>query len=157
MNGKRIREELEAGLAETRTYLLSHHEPAQYHRCYRLSVRGRTVRLCARCLGIYPGIAIGVAAAATDVAPNVQPAMVLLFPALALVDWTVTTFTATGGANGIRTGSGLFLGIAYGLGLWMLLVDGVIWVVLVGLGYGGVAAVLLARKYGVGSFAEESS
>lgn len=153
MIGKHTREELGAGLAETRRYILSHHEPAEYHRCYRLSVRGRDVHLCARCLGIYPGIATGLAVAALDVVPGIQPAVLLFFPAFALLDWTVTTFTTIGGRNGLRTGTGMLLGIAYGLGLWLLLVDGVIWVSLVGLGYGGVAVSLLARKYRVGPFA----
>lgn len=157
MIGTHTREELRAGLAETRRYLLSHHEPEAYHRCYRLSVRGHVVRLCARCLGIYPGIAIGLMAAAFHVATGLQPVMLLFFPAFALIDWTVTTFTASEGTNVIRTGTGTLLGIAYGLGLWMGLVDGASWVPLVGIGYGSLAAVLLARVHRVGPFAVESS
>ena len=55
-------EEFREGVAETRRYLLSHHEPEEFDRCYAPSVRGRRVHLCARCCGVYPGIAAGLLA-----------------------------------------------------------------------------------------------
>ncbi len=57
------RSEVRAGLAETRRYLLSHHKPEEWNRCHAVGIPGRKrpLRLCARCSGIYPGIALGVA------------------------------------------------------------------------------------------------
>lgn len=135
--------EIQAGLAETRRYLLSHHEPEEYHRCYGLSVRGRVVRLCARCLGIYPGIAVGLAAFGAGVAAGYQTVLIAFLPAVALCDWTVTTFTGRAGRNSIRTLSGLCLGLAYGLGLGHVLIAGRLGVLVVGVGYASVAAPLL--------------
>lgn len=56
------RVELETGLTRTRRYLLSHHEPEDYHKCWRLQAFGHHHHLCARCTGIYPGILAGLLA-----------------------------------------------------------------------------------------------
>lgn len=135
--------EFREGVTETRGYLLSHHEPHEWYRCYRPVILGRRVRLCARCSGIYPGIVAGVLAYLSGPPSLVSIALVATLPLPALVDWLLTTFTARRGYNAVRTATGLSLGFAYGLGLGLLLGDGDPRVVLVGLAYGVAAAGLL--------------
>lgn len=139
--------ELRAGLAETRQYLLAHHEPAEYDRCYRVRVRGREEHLCARCLGVYLGILVGLLAVRYGGATDLQFLAIATLPALALVDWTLTALGDFDGTNPVRTGTGLALGIAYGLGLGRLLFVGDARVVGIGLGYAVVAGVLLLRSF----------
>lgn len=136
--------EFRRGLARTRRYLLSHHEPTDYDRTYRALVSGRSVRLCARCSGVYPGILAGLLAAT---ATGWRPALVwiLLLPLPALIDWTVTRFTDRSGYNAIRTATGFGLGVGYGLGVVALLLDGDLRVVAIGACYAIVAGILLRR------------
>lgn len=135
--------ELRAALRATAPYLLSHHEPAAYDRCYAPAVRGRRVRLCARCLGIYPGVAAGLLAWLAGPPLPTAFALVAILPAAALLDWAVTTFTQRAGLNAVRTATGGLLGYAYGLGLARL-AGFDLRVLAVGVAYGVVAAALLA-------------
>ncbi|OAQ51944.1 hypothetical protein HTG_14930 [Natrinema mahii] len=112
------RAELRKGLAETRTFLLAHHLPAEFDRCYAVTVFGRRLHLCARCLGVYPGIAAGLLASFVWNGAGLLAVAVL--PAPALFDWTVTTFSARRGSNPVRTVTGFLLGCGYGLGLALL-------------------------------------
>jgi len=139
-----VRAEMRTALAETRRYLLSHHEPSDYHRCHRLDIGGRPVHLCARCSGVYPGIAVGVGLFLTEVLASLQLVLVALLPLPALVDWSVTHFRPPEGSNAVRTATGGLLGVGYGLGLGHLLVAREPVVLGVGLGYGLLAAVALA-------------
>lgn len=146
---------LRAGLLEgwraTRPYLLSHHRPSEYDRCYALAVGDRTVRLCARCSGIYPGIALGLLLGVRSPAWLPTLAVVALGPLPALLDWARTAGAdAPSGSNPVRTATGALLGIAYGLGLVALLAGHDWRVLAVGLGYGALAAVLLSRAGGAG-------
>ena len=132
------------GLSETRPYLLSHHEPADYDRCYAVPVRGRRVRLCARCTGIYPGVALGVAFAFLA-APAASTALVVaaVLPVFALVDWARTAFTGASGSNPVRTATGALLGAGYGVGVVAFLTSLDPRLLAVAVAYGGVAAGLL--------------
>lgn len=138
--------ELRAGLAETRRYLLSHHEPADYDRTYAVSVRGRRERLCARCTGVYPGILLGLVAGLLEAGPLASTALLLVLALPALVDWTVTRFTPRSGHNLVRTATGLLLGYGYGLGLVAISLRSDLRVLAIGAGYGLVAAALLWRR-----------
>ncbi|WP_340098827.1 DUF2085 domain-containing protein [Salinibaculum salinum] len=114
-------QELRHGLRETRKYLLSHHVPAERYRCYAPRVRGHQIHLCARCSGIYPGIALGVAAQLLELSPLTAFLFVAICPLPALADWHLTTFTSRRGSNLVRTATGALLGYGYGLGLVYLL------------------------------------
>ncbi|MHB9287756.1 DUF2085 domain-containing protein [Halobacteriales archaeon Cl-PHB] len=140
------RGELRRGLAETKRYVFSHHPPSEYDRCYAPVVFGRRVRLCARCSGVYPGIAGGLAAGLGLDGMLTSLVLVLGLPLPALVDWALTAFTDRRGSNPVRTLTGLLLGYAYGLGLVRLLAGGDLRVLAVGLGYGLLAGLLLARQ-----------
>lgn len=135
--------EFRAGVAETRRYLLSHHEPREWYRCYQPVVLGRRFRLCARCSGIYPGIAAGLLGYGFGPSFVTSIALVVLLPLPALVDWILTTFTPRRGYNAVRTATGLLLGYGYGLGLGLVLGDATIGVLLVGIGYAIVTFCLL--------------
>lgn len=75
------------------------------------------------------------------------PWLVACGPAPALADWGVTTFTDRHGSNAVRTASGLLLGAGYGVAVPWFLTDRPLWLLWVALGYGGVAAALLARTH----------
>ncbi|WP_336002074.1 DUF2085 domain-containing protein [Halorientalis halophila] len=136
--------EIRAGLRRTAPFFLSHHLPDEYHRCHTLSIRGRTVRLCARCSGIYPGIVLGMAAALWGLWRPWHALAILAFPAPALVQWALVTFGDRRGRNATRTVTGLLLGVGYGLGVVTFLGDPFAPVPLVAaIGYGGLAGVLL--------------
>lgn len=141
------RGELRKGLAETRRFLLAHHLPSEFHRCYSPVVRGRRVHLCARCLGIYPGIVAGILS--YFVGPQaVDPlALVAICPAPALLDWGITTFRDPRGYNAVRTATGALLGYGYGLGIALLAFDAALAVLAVGIAYAVVAALLLYHSW----------
>ncbi|NHN48583.1 DUF2085 domain-containing protein [Halostella sp. JP-L12] len=138
-----LRRELAAGLRRTAPYLLSHHDADERDRCHALRVRGRTVRLCARCAGIYPGIALGlwIAGGSRWAAPL---SLIAVLPAFALVDWAASAFAGADGGNAVRTATGALLGLGYAFGAVRLLRDppapGVL---AVGVAYALVAATLL--------------
>lgn len=140
------RAELRSGLAETRQYILSHHPPSQYDRCYAPVVGSGTVHICARCAGIYPGIAAGLLAFALAPAATKGMLLVAVLPIPALVDWVVTTLLERRGYNVVRTVTGAALGYGYGLGLGHLFVGGDIRVVLVGAAYALLAGVALLTE-----------
>jgi len=136
--------EFQKGVDETRRYLLSHHEPDEFDRCYAPTVRGRRVRLCARCSGVYPGIAAGLVAVAVGPPAPTGIGLVALLPLATLAEWSATAFTAREGTNPGRTATGVLLGYGYGLGAG-LLVGGDLRVLAVGAVYGIAALGLLAR------------
>lgn len=136
--------ELRRGFAASRGYLLSHHLPSERHRCYTMRIRDRQVHLCARCSGIYPGIAVGLLAYALAPPQFASVLLVTLLPLPALVDWTVTAFTDRRGHNVARTATGALLGYAYAVGLANLFVDGEIVVFALGLTYALLAGILLS-------------
>lgn len=145
------RSELAKGWDQTRQYLLSHHESDEWDRCYTPRIFGRRVRLCARCLGIYPGILLGLLVTTLLQLPVSHYYLVVLLPLPALVDWTVTSFSAWDGYNAVRTVTGLLLGVGYAVGLVHVVGDADFGVIAVGGIYAIAAAALLARANSRGS------
>ena len=138
--------EVRSALAATRPYVLSHHEPAEWDRCYAPAFGGRRVRVCARCLGIYPGIVAGLLATLAGASAPTGLAVVALLPLPALVDWAVTAFTPRRGSNPVRTATGLALGYAYGVGLETLVTTGDPRVLAVGAAYALIAGLLVSVR-----------
>lgn len=136
--------EVKVALRRTSSYLLSHHQEGAHHRCYAFSWQGRTVRVCARCLGIWPGIIIGIILpGAILLSPVASIAAVAVLPSFALIDWARSAFTARKGTNAVRTLTGLLLGIAYGIGITLLMSPARWSALAVGAGYIVVAGALL--------------
>jgi uncharacterized membrane protein len=135
------RVELRLALASIAPYLLSHHRVDERHRCHRLPVGDRQIALCARCSGVYPGIAVGLFVFLLGVGSGLWAPVVALGPLPALLDWAVTTFTDRRGHNAVRTATGAALGVAYGLAVPWFLTTATTWLVAVALCYGAAAAV----------------
>jgi len=136
-------QEFRTGVARTRRYILSHHEPCRWYRCYNVGLFGRRVRLCARCSGIYPGIIAGLLAYVVYTVPINMLYIIAIAPLPALIDWSLTTFTAHRGTNSVRTITGLLLGYGYGLGIGQVFINNNYQVIIIGIIYGAVAAALL--------------
>lgn len=135
--------ELRKGLAETRRYVLAHHLPSEFYRCYSPVVFGRRVHLCARCTGVYPGIVAGILAYSTGFQGSDALLAVAVLPLPALVDWTLTTFRDEKGYNVVRTATGALLGCGYGLGLSVALLEFAPAVFVIGAVYGTISGLLL--------------
>lgn len=138
--------ELRAGLAAAVPFLLSHHVPADWDRCYAPVVFGQRVHVCARCSGVYPGIVAGLIVSALGPAVLTDLVLVAVLPLPALVDWTVATFTTRRGTNSVRTYTGLLLGYGYGLGLTILLSGPRLPVLGIGAVYAVAAGFLVSRS-----------
>lgn len=135
--------ELREGVSRTRRYVLSHHEPSEYYRCFTLDAFGQRLHICARCAGIYPGILLGLVAYVIAPAEFSSTVLVAVLPAPAIVDWFITSLTDRRGYNALRATTGSFLGYGWGLGIALTVSESNLYVPLIGLGYGLVAVVLL--------------
>ena len=99
-------------------FLLSHHHPEEFDRCWKL---GR-VHVCARCLGLYPVLFATLAAQFAFHAPlehslDLPIALGLLAPAL--FDWAHGRFRPHAFSNPWRTSTGVLLGLALGRTLFI--------------------------------------
>lgn len=122
MNTKMIFSETKIALKETSKYILSHHQPEEYYKCYSLNILNKKIHICSRCLGIYAGILIGIIFFHPDT-QNLRYYYLLLafLPLFTLIDWSVSTFKIHRSYNVVRTVFGVLLGISYFIGLIILL------------------------------------
>lgn len=133
---RRLGEAREA-LESSTPYLLSHHAPRDYYRCYSIA----SFQVCARCAGIYPGILAGLLYSSTG---QVLPlGLIALLPAPALVEKYFTGVKNRAGYNSARSLTGFLLGLGYVAGLVRLLRLFEPVLVLVGFFYVAAALVLL--------------
>lgn len=102
------------------------------------------MHVCARCLGIYPGIAAGVLASLAAPAAFAHVLLVAVLPLPALVDWALTALVERRGYNAIRTTTGALLGYAYGLGLAYLFGEFDVRILVIGVAYAVAAGTLLS-------------
>ncbi len=100
-------------------YLLSHHTSARSCRTLRLTVRGRTLHLCARCTGQFAGIVAGLTVFGISeglrfpVFSLVVQSITSLLPLLAAWDWTSQALGQRESTNLLRLASGGLLGVAF--------------------------------------------
>lgn len=99
-------------------FWLSHHHAEELDRTYKLG----SIRLCARCLGVYPVLFAAIAAQLALRAPLETKldgliAVGLLLPALA--DWAFGRFRPHAFSNLWRTATGVMLGVALGRTLYV--------------------------------------
>ncbi len=92
---------------------LSHHKPDEYYRCYRLTIVDRELFLCARCIGIYLGIASGFIA--FRLVNELDWVIGLTFTPLSLTifDWAYSRTITANGSNFLRTLSGFGIGVSF--------------------------------------------
>jgi len=102
-------------------FLLAHHHPAEYDRCYRV---GR-VRLCARCSGLYPALLLVLALELAGGLETPRLEWVILYglPLPALYTWARRRLAAARDSNPVATVTGALLGIALGQGLCLYFRD----------------------------------
>ncbi len=99
-------------------FLLSHHHPDEWNRCYTLG----GFKVCARCLGVYPAALLMLVAEFALRAPLVARFDAWMGTALVLpatVDWAVGRFRPGAGSNAQRTATGVLLGIGLGRSLYI--------------------------------------
>ncbi len=99
-------------------FWLSHHHPDEWDRCYAVG----PLRLCARCLGVYPTMLVTLIALFAAHAPLEHPldlAAVLLLTAPATLDWAFGRFRPHAFSNPWRTLTGVMLGLALGRSLFI--------------------------------------
>jgi uncharacterized membrane protein len=99
-------------------FWLSHHREDEYNRTYVLG----GVRVCARCLGTYPvmlAAMVGLFALRMPLSWEWDVPVVLGLTLPALVDWSIGRFRPAGGSNGVRTVTGVLLGLALGRSLFV--------------------------------------
>ena len=118
MKSNKILKGIRTGIKETAKYILSHHEPREYSKCYLLKINNKKLFLCSRCLGIYIGIVLGILIYLKfDLEVHTFYFLITLLPLFALLDWFFTKERIYIGNNLYRSISGCFLGTAYVLGL----------------------------------------
>ncbi len=99
-------------------YWLSHHPPSELDRCYRV---GR-FHVCARCLGTYPVLLVGLLGqiflrAPLSLAADVPLSVGLVLPAT--LDWALGRFGPHRGSNAWRTFTGALLGLGLSRSLFI--------------------------------------
>jgi hypothetical protein len=102
-------------------FLLSHHRPEEYDRCYRVG----PLRLCARCSGLYPTLAVMLVLQHCGFLgePRLEWVLLYLLPLPALWSWARRRLWGIPGSNPMATCTGVMLGIALGRGLYRHLVN----------------------------------
>lgn len=99
-------------------FFLSHHRPGEHHRC--VAIGG--LRVCARCLGVYPVLFVLLAAQIAGRAPmtsSLDLAVGFLVPLPALLDWARGRFNPRSGSNGLRFLTGFLLGVSLSRTLYL--------------------------------------
>lgn len=123
--------EFNSALKETSKYILSHHSTKDYDKCWRIG----EFRLCTRCIGIYFGILIGALIYYLGLLKGYYFSIISIFPIFMFLDWFLTKKKITRSHNLIRIGTGALCGIAYSLGLILLVKEQILYVLAPGIIY----------------------
>ena len=102
-------------------FLLAHHWPEEYERCYRVA----GLWVCARCLGLYPSLAFMLAFQVSGWVTEVplEPLFLYALPLPALISWTRHRVWHAQGSKPVSTITGAVLGVGLGRGLYLHLRD----------------------------------
>ncbi len=102
-------------------FLLAHHRPEEYDRCYRIG----GLHLCARCAGLYPALllVLGLQLAGRLDTVRAEWAVLFLLPLPAVFSWARRRLTGAAGSNPVSTVTGALLGVALGRGIYLYLHD----------------------------------
>jgi uncharacterized membrane protein len=102
--------------------LLSHRPVDQWHLCYRFRLAGREWALCARCLGIFPAMALTflVGKLSGEWPRWFEWAVLMLPPLPALVEWSTTAVAGKPESkNWVRLVTGIGMGMGIGGALYV--------------------------------------
>jgi uncharacterized membrane protein len=130
---------------------LAHHRPEAAERCVHLPLGPVRIALCARCIGLYPALAVVLVAqgaARLGRAGAVDWWLCLSGLPPALLDWGLSVLGRARGTNAMRALTGVVLGVSLGRGFWLYFRDPrceIFWVQL-GLLAAGVLAFALIRQ-----------
>ena len=137
---------------QTLHLLISHHEPPYMHRCWRLTLRGHTLYVCARCSALLLGILVAILSQFLIVYIEVTPLTFLLAFLVSLpaaIDWSTQTLGLRESRNLLRALTGFLLGLAVGFVLSSLNIIYYLLVVILysgyTLGFGAIAPRLQRR------------
>lgn len=103
---------------ERTPFLLSHHSPADYHRCVRVG----GWHVCARCLGLYPVLFAALAAQIALRAPlshSWDSLIAFALPLPGLIDWARGRLWPLSGSNAGRLITGVLLGLSLARTLYL--------------------------------------
>lgn len=96
-------------------YILSHHEPKDYGRCFSITISRKKYHFCSRCVGWYSSFLIfwftlflGI-----NFLPNYEFVVLYLFPIPAIVDWSLHKFEIYDGTNFSRILTGFLIGFTF--------------------------------------------
>jgi uncharacterized membrane protein len=148
MDCKLILDETKIALKETSKYILSHHQPEEYYKCYSLNILNKKIHVCSRCLGIYLGILTGICFFPQDTL-NLRSYYILIaiLPLFTLIDWSISAFKIHRSNNLLRTGFGVLLGVSYSTGSMILFKTFPnYYIISVGLAYALVSLLLLQKQ-----------
>lgn len=93
-------------------FLLSHHGYFEYDRCISFRLKQNTIRICARCTGLYSGLLLG-ALVSYVYGPWWKASLFLILPLPAFIDWGLYVTHIWIGSNLTRVSSGLVLGFGW--------------------------------------------
>lgn len=148
MDHKLIFKEIKIALKETSRYILSHHQPEEYYKCYSLTILDQKIHVCSRCLGIYFGILMGIGIFPIDILNSRSfYLLIAILPLFTLIDWSVSAFKIHKSYNTVRTGFGALLGISYSIGLIIFFKTFPnYYIIVVGLVYALISLLLLRKQ-----------
>ena len=103
-----------------RKYLLSHHLPQDYDRCFLIKVGNKSYRICARCIGWYLSFLIFwlLLLFNIDFLLNYKIIILYFFPIPAIFDWSLHKLRNLKGTNILRVLSGILIGLTFAMLLY---------------------------------------
>jgi len=106
-------------------YLLSHHLPKDYDRCFLIKIRGESYRICARCSGWYLSFLIFWLLLLFDVdfLLNYKIIVLYFFPVPAILDWSLHKLTRFKGTNILRFITGILIGLTFAMLLHSFIIN----------------------------------
>ncbi|MBD3238410.1 MAG: DUF2085 domain-containing protein [Candidatus Moranbacteria bacterium] len=113
--------ELRNTLKENWFYFFSHHQKDQLNRCYAIDFgfKGFKLYVCARCLGIYPGLLFGSGLIWKGTIIENNFLLIILGPVMTWIQVLMERCLAVSN-NQIRTISGFCLGLSFALAVDLL-------------------------------------
>jgi len=103
-----------------RKYLLSHHLPKDYDRCFLIKIKNKNYRICARCSGWYLSFLMFWILLLFNVnfLLNYKFIILYFFPIPAILDWILHQFRIFKGTNVLRFLTGILIGLTFAMLLY---------------------------------------